>query len=244
MRNLSQYRFYATIAACVALAGCATRPPPKPVAVAPQPTQLAIVHPPAGAAPNLDIPDRRADGSYPTPNEGLTPAAAIWHLRVAMNVAALSCRGGSEALIVSGYNQLIKVRKTALAEAERTLIAQHRGTGPATDRSGYDSAMTRLYNYFAQPPAQADFCAAAAPLVAEATVTPAASFGAFAARAVAQLDRPFTDFYRAYDAYRDARLAQQTAVYVRARAPGIVRAAPPAQRAPQIAIDPAVFKGP
>ena len=226
------------------LAGCATRPPPKPVALAETPVAALAVQPPAGASANLTIPVRRADGSYPTPNQGLSPAAAVWHLRVALNVAALGCRGQSEALIVSGYNQLLRVRRTTLATAERTLIAEHRGQAADADRSAYDSAMTRLYNYFAQPPAQAGFCAAAAPVIAEATIVPAATFGDFAVRAVAQLDQPFVDFYRAYDAYRTARAAPPAMPYARTNAAIAVVATTPTGRQPRLPIDPAVFKAP
>lgn len=232
----------AIVATSTTLAGCATRQPPEPVALGPMPAP--DVRPPAGAAANLVIPVRRADGSYPTPNQDLTPSAAVWHLRVALNVAALGCRGGSEARIVSGYNQLLRLRRTALAAAERRLIAEYRGSSAGTDRSAYDSAMTRLYNYFAQPPAQAAFCAAAAPVVAEAMVVPAATFDQFAVRAVAQLDQPFTDFYRDYDAYRVARAAPRPTPYARAGAAIAVMATTPTGRAPRLSIDPAVFKGP
>ena len=229
--------------AAATLSGCATRQPPRPVAQAPSAPPMAVL-PPAGAAANLVIPTRRADGSYPTPNQQLSAAAAVWHLRVALNVAALSCRGTSESLLVSGYNQLIRLRSATLATAERTLIAEYRGDGPVSDRSAYDAAMTRLYNYFAQPPVQASFCAAAAPLVAEATVVPAAAFDAFAVRAIGQLDQPFIDFYRAYDAYRDARFAQRTAAYPGRGAVIAIAAPASAGRVPRLGVDPAVFRIP
>jgi len=62
--------------------------------------------------------------------------------------------------------------------------------------------MTRLYNFFAQPPVQKEFCARAVPMIATAAALPAGAFESFATGALAQLDQPFVDFYRRYDLYR------------------------------------------
>ena len=71
-----------------------------PVAAQPQddpaPTQAseddAPPAPPSGASPNLHLPPRGSDGEFETPNRHLTSAEAIWHLRAALNVAALQCQ--------------------------------------------------------------------------------------------------------------------------------------------------------
>lgn len=221
------------------LAGCATRP--QPVAVlAPAPVYAPAILPPGGASANLAIPVRRPDGSYPTPNQGLSAAANIWHLRVALNVAALGCRGAAEPLLVSTYNQWIRSRSTTLAAAERALIGEY--AGATGDRAAYDGAMTRLYNYFAQPPAQPAFCAAAARVSREIAAVRPEALADYAAGAVPLLDAPFTDFYRAYDAYRVARDNPQLAANAQARSAIAISATTPAGKPPRLSVDPAVFK--
>lgn len=85
--------------------------------------------------------------------EGLSPAAAAWHLRSGLNVAALACRGPEEGAIVAGYNRLLADRRTELADVYRTVSREY--GAPAV----FDAAMTRLYNTFAQPASQAALCA-------------------------------------------------------------------------------------
>lgn len=85
--------------------------------------------------------------------EGLSPAAAAWHLRSGLNVAALACRGPDEAAIVAGYNRLLTDRKAELAEVYGAVSREY-GSAAA-----FDAAMTRLYNGFAQPASQAMLCA-------------------------------------------------------------------------------------
>jgi hypothetical protein len=170
-----------------------------PVAEAPPPPAL-----PAGASPGMAVPAMLADGSFPTPNRALTPAAAVWHLRAGLNVAALACRA-DEATVVARYNAFIGTHRVELAQAEAAYAAEFR-TGGGDWRDRYDDAMTRLYNYYATPPAQAAFCATAAELLAEAEAAPTQSVAAFATGRLSALDRPFTDFYRAYDAWRSAQV--------------------------------------
>ena len=58
------------------------------------------------------------DGRYATPNRNLSADGAVWHLRAALNVAALACRGPDEAAIVAGYNALLARQKTLLDGAQ------------------------------------------------------------------------------------------------------------------------------
>lgn len=189
-----------TVSACAGRTPMVVAPPVLlPVAEAPPPPTL-----PAGASPNMAVPAMLADGSFPTPNRALTPAAAVWHLRAGLNVAALACRA-DEATVVARYNAFLGAHRVELAQAEAAYAAEFRaGGGDWRDR--YDDAMTRLYNYYATPPAQAAFCAAATELLAETQATSQPTLAAFAAERLPVLDRPFTDFYRAYDAWRRASL--------------------------------------
>ncbi|WP_162236513.1 hypothetical protein [Sphingomonas sp. Leaf25] len=196
------------LAGGVLLNGCARKtpeavaaPPVPPVAAVPQP----MPKPPLGAAANLAIPAATPDGGYATINRTLSTDAALWHLRSALNVAALQCDIG-DPNGVAQYNRLLKVHAARFAAAHRALEAEYRrGGGDWQDR--FDDSMTRVYNYFAQPPVRARFCATALPMLAQVADLPAGSLDGFAAPGLGSLDEPFVEFYRAYDAYRIA-LAQ------------------------------------
>jgi len=228
----------------LALAGCATKPaviaeaPPPPVA-APQPVAM-----PKGGYAGMTIPARLPDGDYATPNRDLSPAASVWHFRVALNVAALACRGAQSDVIVTGYNALLTRAKAPLSNAEAAYAAQYKAADAAHWRADYDNDMTRLYNFFSQSPARDGFCAAAAATVAEAADVDAAALPGFAAGRLAVLERPFTDFYRAYDAWRAGEAPPQQPIYAIAAtaqpAPPVVRPAAPGVK-PRLELDPSVF---
>ena len=194
----------ALTAIALLLAGCAAKP--KEVAVAPPaplPMPLPPPVPPDGAAAGLSIPQRLPDGRFATPNTALSPQASVWHLRAALNVAVLGCADPDGAL-AAAYNRMLATQRTALSAAHRALAVEHGTT------ASFDAAMTRLYNYFAQPPAAAPFCEAARPLLSEAAALPAGAITAFAASALPTLDQPFIDFYARYDRYRIELAAWQS----------------------------------
>ena len=174
---------------------CSGGPRPAVVAesVAPPPVIRPMPLPPFGAAPDLALPARLADGGYATPNRDLSDAATVWHVRSALNVAALTCPDG--AALAAEYNRLLRVHRAPLGDAHAALVAASRGRD-------LDAAMTRVYNYFSQPPAQRAFCPVAIAVLAEAVVTAPSGFGDFARTALPRLDAPFIAFYRAYDVYR------------------------------------------
>ena len=165
------------VAAIAAVTACASRP-----------KEVAVVMPPPEPAP---VP------VYVTPpitpiNRGLSPAATVWHMRVALNVAALACRGAQEAMIVQRYNALLSAHKPTLASAETQLEAQYRaGGGDWQDR--YDDSMTRLYNFFSQAQARDAFCTAAVATLTEAERLAPGELQAFAAAVLPTLDAPFAE---------------------------------------------------
>ena len=188
-------------------------PEPAPVAapaLAPQPVAAVLAveeaesAPPAGVAANYAPPPRDADGRWRTPNRALSPDEATWHLRVALNVTALGCRGAEEAQTVAGYNALLAERKDVLAAASAGVEAAYKARSGETWRGSHDDAMTRLYNFFAQPPAQAGFCAEARAVLAEATTVEPGGFAGWAAASLDRLERPFITFYDAFEGYRTA----------------------------------------
>ncbi|WP_298675709.1 hypothetical protein [uncultured Sphingomonas sp.] len=201
----------ATLAA--SLTACASHP--KKIAVAPPPPAYksapAAPMPPGGHA-GMKIPTRLSDGSYLTPNRNLSTAATVWHLRAALNVAALACRGAAQAAIVARYNDLLSRQKAAFAQAQARLAAEYRATG-GDWQSREDDAMTRLYNYFSQDFARAAFCASAAHVLERADAVAPASFEAFANEQLPALDQPFIEFFRAYDAWRTGQAMRPMIAY-------------------------------
>lgn len=165
--------------------------------------------PPLSSAPGLTIPDADQTGRRITPNVDLTPEQALWQLRIALNVAALNCRGPEEAVLIANYTRFLNNHRAAIARSERTVIA---GLGRLTGTNGIaarDSLSTRLYNYFALPPVHRDFCRIATEVTAQSAVEPVATILPFAALKISEVDRPFVEFFDAYDRYRQDLAAWQ-----------------------------------
>ncbi len=248
-------RVVLTMTAASLLAGCASR---KEVAqVAPPPVIVPVAPPamPKGAFPGMVIPAAFADGTYPTPNRNLTAAAKVWHLRAALNVAALACRGPQEATIVAGYNALLAAQKPVLSNAEATYAKEYKAAG-GDWQDRYDDSMTRLYNFFSQSPARDDFCAAAVTVLSDSTIVSPERMPVFAAERLPALERPFTDFYRAYDTWRGRKVpvpaplfaARQYAAntpvmtITQARLQPVSQPSVPTAPRPKLELDPSVFQ--
>lgn len=184
------------LAACVSNDRTVIADTPAPIARAPQP--------PAGAATTLTIPNRLADGSFETPNRALSDAGTLWHLRAALNVAALQCDNG---VSVPDYNRFLATQKRALADAHRELAAEYRIVHGPTWQASFDGAMTRLYNYFALPPVRDGFCRATAAELANLAAAPTNGAASLAPAALDRIEASFLTFFRNYADYRQA-LAQ------------------------------------
>lgn len=210
------------------LAGCATRSADVAMVVppaAPAPAPIAPPLPP-GATPGMRVPVALADGSFPTPNQHLSAAATLWHLRAGLNVAALACPGVQGGTITASYNALLRQEKAALAAAEASYAAEFRqGGGDWRDR--YDDSMTRLYNFFSQTPARNGLCAVAERTLAMLSTAPAGTVATAASVQLAAIDQPFVEFYRAYDAWRTGAMAGVPPVVIAAEAPPVVVASQP-----------------
>ncbi len=226
------------------LSGCGRTPkiaevaPPPPT---PAPAPLAM---PKGAHVGMQIPALMSDGRYATPNRNLSADGAVWHLRAALNVAALACRGTDEATIVAGYNALLAAQKPTLNAAQTRLTAEYKARG-GDWQDRYDDQMTRLYNFFSQSQARDAFCNAAVATLADSATVTAADLPAFASGRLAVLEKPFTDFYAAYDAWRAERaaanrMAMTDTAQPAPRAVQAIPAAIPAPR-PRLQLDPSIF---
>jgi hypothetical protein len=184
-----------SLAALAALTtGCAHQDRPQ-AARAPAPVAAAEPLPPSGAARGLTLPSPDSDGHFATINSHISDQEAAWHLRAALNVAALSCRNAG---ITSNYHQLLKSRKAMFTASYASETSRFRSAGSAA----LDQHMTRLYNFFAQPPAQLAFCQAAETEAEQAVSVSPAQFPAYAAKALDRLEAPVLAFYLAYDRYR------------------------------------------
>lgn len=198
----------ATLASLLVLASCATPPPPPPpappppVIVVPAPAPMPQPYPPNQAAPNLIIPITDVNGRRLTPNIDLSPEQALWQFRIGLNVAALNCRGPNDQFLIDNYSRFLTVNRTAIARAERWVIADQASRTGTNGISARDTLSTRLYNYFAQPPVMADFCRVATGIAALAAAEPTATILPFASLRIVELDQPFVDFYAAYNRYQ------------------------------------------
>ncbi|MDB5683613.1 MAG: hypothetical protein JWM75_1311 [Sphingomonas bacterium] len=213
--------------ATLALSGCATQrlQAPAPIAAAVVPPPPA---PPPGISAGLVVPPVGPDGAYLTINHGIDAAQTLWHVRSALNVAALACRGQSEADLIAAYNGLLRTQKAPLATALRAMETRWKAERGKDWQTQYDIHMTRLYNFFAQPAAQAGFCHVASAVAAESAMVPPAELTQFAQTALPRLEAPFTAVYRSYDGYRRDLAAWQARF-----GDGIV--APAGAPAPQLA---------
>ncbi len=181
---------------------------------------------PAGSSPAF-VPPARDEGGYVTPNRNLSPEEKTWHVRVALNVAALGCRGAGAEALVGGYNALLTRGRAMLAETTGAMTARYRARYGTAWQARYDDAMTKLYNFWALPPAQARFCAVAQAVMQEMEAVDAVAFPVFAAAVLPRLEEPITGFFAAFDGYRTAHEAWRTR-----RARAMIAAAVPATGAP------------
>jgi cell division septation protein DedD len=215
--------FVAALAACGGRSRVALAPPP------PRTVSVDIVtrpQPPMGAAPGLTIPAVGADGQRITPNRDLGPREALWHVRMALNVAALSCRNPETRDALINYNRMLTAHSALLAATNDAIDADYRRRFGAQGVAMRDSHNTRTYNFFALPPVQSAFCRAAVGVGAEAVAMDATQLVAYAPTALARLERPFFAFFDAYADYQADTARWQNGQKAQTAQPVAVAAAP------------------
>lgn len=201
--NVSRKIILAGLLASVAACAPAPVPPPPP----PPPPPVAVVIPPRPLPPGNAsltqiLPQRGLDGRFVTANSNITGDRAFWQLKIALNVAAIGCRGVEEATLVSAYNNIIKAHGRVIRSTEKTVITQLGKESGTNGTAARDRLATQLFNYFAQPPAQRQFCPRANEIAQLVSTTPSAQIIEQAPAHLAQLDQPFVDFYEAYAQYQ------------------------------------------
>jgi hypothetical protein len=114
----------------------------------------------------------------------------VWHLRAALNVAALQCARSSASPLVKDYNLILARHRTVLAQAYAAKQARFQAAGGKAWQQAMDRHLPRLYNHWAWPPAQDRFCAAAAEAARRASLVAPDGFAVYALRALAAVDQP------------------------------------------------------
>lgn len=160
--------------AVAGISGCAKPRKPPPPAPAPPPPL-----PPAPLVPKAAI------------NMGLGDGELVWHLRAALNVAALNCRGTRAGTIAENYNRVLVQHKAGLAAAYEADLARHKAIAPASWQKDADRHMTQLYNFFAHPKGQARFCSVAQSEAAVAATLDPSKLLSHAPASLARLEAPF-----------------------------------------------------
>ena len=193
-----RFRSVASITTLALIAGCST---PKKEVVAPPPVIETIRPvPPMGAVEGMSVPDVGADGKRLTPNRGVTSNTALWHVRMALNVAALSCHEAGDLARLQ-YNQMLHVHKAVLGAANAAVDRNYQFEYGSTGIARREQLNTVVYNFFSLPPVQPTFCKAAIEVGAKMLSMPSASLLAYAPEALTALEKPFQDFYDAYADY-------------------------------------------
>ena len=147
------------------------------------------------------MPQIREDGLRDTVNRDIGPLQTLWHVRAALNVAALSCTGPEYARITDDYNKFLSDNKRELRNANRAIIAKFRREIGDGYKQAHDRHMTSLYNYWSFSPLRRPFCDRAVQISQRATLISADELESFAATALPELEQPFNEFYTAYEQY-------------------------------------------
>lgn len=203
MPRFKDFRLLVAAAGLAVLAACQAAPPPPPPpmpVVQPQYTPRAPT-PPFGASSLSVIPMLRADGLRETINRDLGPLETLWHVRAALNVAALSCTGPLYERLVGDYNAFISNNSASLRNANNAIIRKFQRETGAGYKTEHDRHQTQLYNYWSFSPLRRPFCDQAVQISQRAIVTKSSDLDVFAAQALPELEQPFTDFYLAYEEY-------------------------------------------
>src|SRR5690606_11632490 len=148
-------------------------------------------------------------GQRITVNSNLDEDSTLWHFRSAWNVAALNCVDAEKGAILEGYGKFLTHFRRPLT-ATNTAIDQRfrKEHGSRNDAvKAREAYMTQVYNYFALPPARADFCNVALQIASEFLAAQPEDPKAYAAANLPRYEAVFQDFFRQYEQYRVASAA-------------------------------------
>ncbi|HEX7854294.1 MAG TPA: hypothetical protein VF503_11415 [Sphingobium sp.] len=175
MKALREAGTILLLGAAFALASCASRPPVET----------------ARPVPGITLPPLTEAPGAMAINQGLNADEMLWHLRVALNVAALACQDAAHATVASQYNAMLDRHKTALAAAYDAEVARFRQQYGAAWQDAFDHHQTRLYNLFADPRATRGLCDQALAIGEQMNGAAPVPLATFAGTALARIEQPF-----------------------------------------------------
>ena len=138
-------------AAVLGLAGCGPQTPPPKVEniVVPLPQNVEAEPPPPPAPSAEPVPPELVNASR---------GEDLWHLRSALNVAALICDNKVYTSLIPNYNRLLSVHKALLTAAVQTELDQFKLVDKKKWQALYDSHMTKIYNQYSLTQKRAKYC--------------------------------------------------------------------------------------
>lgn len=154
------------------------------------------------ATAGMTIPMVAATGVRQTVNANISTAQTTWNLRSALNVAALNCLDPEYTGLVDNYGAFLKRNAKVLSSTNRALRGEFRERYGQSYLDDQDAYMTKVYNYFALPPAKNEFCEVSFAISKEALQVVPDDLDTFAATALPRIEGVFEDFFRAYEQYR------------------------------------------
>ncbi|MFZ1741634.1 MAG: hypothetical protein WAT93_02205, partial [Pontixanthobacter sp.] len=152
--------------------------------------------------PTMYVPPRDTYGARQTVNYGLSTSQTVWNFRSALNVAALNCQGPQYEPLIPVYRSLLDNNKRELTRINDRIVAEFRTNYGSTYRNAFDGYMTQVYNYFALPPAQTQFCDMALEVSNAYASSSGVSLESFALANLPRLENVFDQFYTALEQYR------------------------------------------
>jgi len=155
------------------------------------------------------LPPLGPDGQRMTVNSNLDEDSTLWHFRSAWNVAALNCMDPTHGSILEGYGAFLKKYAKVLSSTNTAIDQRFRRDHGSRNEAmrAREAYMTQVYNYFALPPARADFCNVAVQIANEFQAAQPDDPKAFAVSALPRYETVFQNFFREYEAYRVASAA-------------------------------------
>lgn len=144
----------------------------------------------AAAATPIPVP-RAAPGVLPI-NRGLGAGEMLWHVRAALNVAALVCTAPAYAALAARYNAFLRRHDGALAQAYKAEEARYREHYGANWQRAFDRHQTALYNSFADPRATRLLCGQAMVVSGQMNALDPVQLTAFAGKALSSLEVPWS----------------------------------------------------
>jgi hypothetical protein len=106
--------------------------------------------------------------------------------------------------ILDGYGAFLRKYARRLTATNTAIDTQFRGQYPTRNAAikAREAFMTQVYNYFAMPPARADFCNVTLAIANEYLAAPPEDANAFAASGLSRMEAVFERFFRGYEQYR------------------------------------------